>query len=183
MDSDKSKIYSNMMADQGSKDRVLSAIKDLVNASETVECIKFQLTGKKTVKRNINGKLILDLIKYHEPLINDLGANKLLADFESYVNPNVVLSYFERHEINRRSRVYYTNIGFELARNMLKYKIYSRENHAKIRSIMHTNFHAAIARAYNGMTLLNALKNITVSEVRDLNENKGGPLRIFNKNG
>lgn len=168
-------VYANMVA-TAQKEQVISAIKDLVNADQIVSDIRFQLTGKKQHRIEKDGKVEIITVEYHEPLINDVGANKILADLRSYINPNVVLTYLKDKDIERRSYVYYTNISFELARNMQTYEIITKERHATIRTIMATNFHTALWRSYNGMTLLTSLKNISVSEVRDLNQeqqNKG----------
>lgn len=163
-------VYANMVATQ-QKEQVISAIKDLVNADQIVSDIRFQLTGKKQHRVDLpDGSTKIVQTEYHQPLINDLGANKLLADFRSYINPNVVLTYLKEKDILARSRSYYTNISFELARNMKTYEVLTKENHAKIRTIMSTNFHTALWRSYNGMTLLTSLKNISVNEIRDLNQ-------------
>lgn len=174
--------YYNMVA-SSQKEQVMSAIKDLVNADNIVKDIRFQLTGKKQIKVQDGSKVSIQEIVYHEPLLNDLGANKLLSDFRSYINPNVILTYLKEKDIQARSRAYYTNITFELARNMINYGITSKDDHAKIRTIMATNFHTALWRSYNGMTVLTSLKNISVSEVRDLNQeqNKTGFSGVFRK--
>lgn len=168
-------VYSNMVANV-QKEQVISAIKDLVNADQIVSDIRFQLTGKKQIRVNENGIEKVKEVYYHGPLINDIGANKLLADFRSYINPNVVLTYFKEQDIMARSKAYYTNMSFELARNMKYYDIKDKNDHAKIRTIMGTNFHAALWRSYKGMTLLTSLKNISVSEVRDMNTKEDGNI-------
>lgn len=176
------RIYLNMMANE-QKSNMLSSIKDLVNADDIVSEVRFQLTGKKQVK-HINPETkapeIVE-VRYHAPLVNDYGANKLIADFRAYINPNVVLSYLEKNDIRARSRSYFTNIVFELARNMVNYGIYSTENHAKIRTILGTNFHAALSRAYNGLTILTALKNISVQEVRQLEPEQAAIKKVFSR--
>jgi len=181
MDQDQ-QMYSNMIATQ-SKEQVLSAIKELVNADSIVKDIRFQLTGKKEVRVKEAGEIVLKEIRYHEPLLNDLGASKVLADFRSYINSNVVLTYLREEDIQARSQVYFTNITFELARNMITYGVLTKENHAKIRTIMSTNFHSALWRSYNGMTLLTSLKNISVSEIRDIGQDQksGGLSGVFRK--
>jgi hypothetical protein len=179
-------VYANMMANE-SKEKVLSAIKDLVNADQIVEDIRFQLSGIKQVKIHENGQLVVKKIKYHEALMNEYGINKVISDFRAFINPNVILSYLERDDIKARSRSYYTNVSFELARNMMNYDIRTKENHAKVRTILGTNFHAALSRAYNGLTLITTLKNIQVQEVRNLdNEGQRGGFsgfgrKVFNK--
>lgn len=175
-------VYANMIATQ-QKEQIISAIKELVNADRIVNDIRFQLTGKKQVTVEVDGKVKIQEVVYHDPLINDKGANKILADFRSYINPNVVLTYLKEKDIVARSRSYYTNVTFELARNMKSYEINNKDNHAKIRTIMGTNFHTALWRSYNGMTLLTSLKNISVSEVRsmDLDQGNKGLTGVFRK--
>ena len=162
-------MYSNYMA-SAQKERVLSAIKELVNADSVVNDVKFQLTGKKQITIEKDGEGVIQEVVYHAPLINDYGVNKIIADLRSYIQSNVVLGYMEKDAIHRRSRAYYTNVCFELARNIVKYGVMSKENHAKIRTILDTNFYSALSRAYNGMTLLTALKNISVSEIRQIDQ-------------
>lgn len=166
-------VYANMMANEA-KHQVLSAIKDLVNADQIVEDIRFQLSGIKQMKVPENGQIVVKKIKYHEPLMNEYGINKVISDFRAYINPNVVLSYLEKNDILARSRAYFTNIAFELARNLVNYDIKSKENHAKIRTILGTNFHAALSRAYNGLTLQTAMKNISVQEIRNMDPERTG---------
>jgi len=174
--------YQHILSQQA-KEVVVSAIKDLVNADEIVKNLKFQLSGKKTIKvQQKDGTILLQQMVYHEPLMNDLGTNKVLADFRSYINPNVILSYFEKEEIQQYSRAYFTNVIFELARNMVAYDILSKENHAKIRNIMNVNFRSVLGRALNGMTLLTALKNIQVQEIRQFDQDDRSPgQRVFKK--
>lgn len=168
-------VYRNMMADQ-SKERVISAIKDIVSADEIVEKVRFRFTGKKKVQtfNEKTGKPEVHWVQYHQPLMNDYGCDQVISDFETFINTNIVLSYLEKDDIQKRSEAYFTNIIFELARNMINYGIFTKERHAKIRTILGQNFHSALKRSYNGMTILNALKNISVNEVRNL---EADPLR------
>lgn len=179
---DNSLMYSNyVMGDN--KERVMSAVKELVNSDDIVENIRFQLTGTKKYKvQKPDGTIMFQVLKYHEPLMNDYGVNKVLTDVRGYIQSNVILGYLKEDEIKRRSKAYFTNIVFELSRNMLNYGIYSKENHAKIRGILSTNFHTVLSRAYNGLTILTALKNINVVEQRDMNkEDKQGKFGVFNR--
>lgn len=164
-------VYANMVATQ-QKEKVLSAIKDLIDEERTIENVKFQLTGKKQYKVKENGEIKTKEVFYHEPLLNDYGVNKVIADFRANLNPNVVLSYFEKDEIKSWCDTYYTNVIFELARNMVAYDIQTKENHAKIRHILNINFRAVLGRALKGMTILTALKNISVSEIREMPKEK-----------
>lgn len=166
------------------KNEVLSALKELVNADEIIENIKFQLSGKKivTVMDAKGQEQRIERI-YHKPLMNDEGISNTVADFRSYVNANVILSYYEQGEIEKWGYVYFSNTIFHLARNIRKYDINSRENHAKIRNILHVNFRAVMGRAIKGMTLLTSLKNIDVQEVRQFAEQKQNPFNIFSRRG
>lgn len=164
------------------KNEVLSALRELVNADEIVDNVRFQLSGKKYVTIFEDGQEKRIEKKYHEPLMNDLGISSTISDFRAFINSNMILSWYEAEEITKWGYVYYTNIIFDLARNMRRYDVKSRESHAKIRMILHSNFRSVMGRAMRGMTLLTALKNIDVHEVRDFNQQeKPGLLGMFGR--
>jgi hypothetical protein len=165
------------------KNEVLGALKELVNADEIVDNVRFQLSGKKYITMLVDGQEKRVEKKYHEPLMNDLGVSSCISDFRSFINSNMILSFYEPEDIQKWSYVYYTNVIFDLARNMRNYEVMTRENHAKVRMILHSNFRSVMGRALRGMTLLTALKNIDVHEVRDFNQQdpKPGILSMFGR--
>lgn len=168
----------------GQKNQVLSALKELVNADEIVENVRYQLSGKKIVKFYEGNEEKTMIREYHKPLMNDEGISDTVADFRAFINSNMILSWYEQKEIDKWSYVYFTNVIFNLARNMHKYDVKTRENHAKIRMILHSNFRSVMGRAMRGMTLLTALKNIETHEVRNFEQERNPSLfGIFNRRG
>ena len=166
------------------KNQVLSALKEIIDADQIVETVRFQLSGQKTIITIENDQEVTKIKKFHEPLMNDIGISDTISDFRAFINSNMILSYYENDEIAKWSYIYFTNIIFNLARNMHRYQVNTRENHAKIRMILHSNFRSVIGRAMRGMTLLTALKNIDVHEVRNFEQDaKPSLLNMFRRAG
>ena len=165
------------------KNQVLSALKEIINADEIVETVRFQLSGKKVMTTIEDNKEVTKVKVFHNPLMNDAGISDTISDFRAFINSNMILSWYESEEIQKWCYTYFTNIIFNLARNMHKYDIKTRENHAKIRMILHSNFRSVMGRAMRGMTLLTSLKNIDVHEVRNFEQDQRPSLLGMFKRG
>lgn len=155
-------VAGNMRA-ESSRDQVLSALKELTNEEEIVKSVKFDLSGVKEIVKPDGSR---EMVRYHDPLLNDYGINQVIASFRSSIGKNVTLSCFTRDEIITRCEIFDRNNTFELARNMVPYGIRDSSNLLKIKNILSLNFAAQLNRALNGLTLIKTLENTQIQENR-----------------
>lgn len=175
-----SQTYANMMKSAGNKEQIASAINSIVDEKEHIEEMRFRLTGYKF--KRVNEKVIREQI--NDGLVNESGAQQIISYYSGFLAKNIILSCFDEKMINIICKQFDRGLLDELTVNILNYGIYDGENLRKIWRLLSVNHQAVLNRSLKALTLINALENISVSEVRELNpqqvqQKQGGLLGNF----
>lgn len=175
--------YMGMMGGGVSNREKMSSLIELTNESETIEELRFILSGKKVFIDPKTRKKVE--IKFEEALLTDEGANKIIKYFKAYLNKNITTSWFEDKEIKMRCSQFHTHLVFELARNWIAYGIRSRTEHNQIVSLLGNHLRAVFNRSLKGLTLIKSLENTHVQELRNFQDKtqENGLSNVFRRRG
>lgn len=161
--------YMGMMQGGNVRER-MSQLIELTNENETIEEIRFILTGKKIYFDPATQKKVEVVVE--KPLLTDEGSQKIIKYFKAYLNKNITLSWFDDKEIKLRCSQFHTHMTFELSRNWIAYGINSRTEHNQIVSMLGNHLRAAFNRSFKGLTLIKSLENTNVQELRNFQDNE-----------
>lgn len=174
--------YMGMMGGNSQRER-MSQLIELTNETETIEEIRFILTGKKVYIDPTTQKKVE--IQIDQPLLTPDGSQRIIKYFKAYLNKNITLSWFDDKEIKMRCSQFHTHMTFELARNWISYGINSRTEHNQIVSLLGNHLRAVFNRSLKGLTLIKSLENTHVSELRNFQDQQkeSGISGLFRRRG
>lgn len=174
------RVLANMVASTTRKEELMSSINSIVDESKHLKELTFRLKGYEY--KTINNKV--QKVQYHKPMLSESGADEIISYYSGILTKNVILSWFKENQINILCKQFDYGLLDELTVNINNYGISSGENLQKIWRLISVNHQAVLNRAFKGLTLITALKNIAVHEVRRLdepNEQTKGIARVFRK--